>query len=102
MAVNVTIAVSGGEAPIASYEISGGADGEIRPSDGAKTFKIGQVGSSVSFLTVKRIGDGTISVRSSPKATFEVDGNYKSPKKTTSFKFSAKNTKLMVRELVKK
>ena len=97
MATSVTIQV-GGSARVCDYEVSAGAEGTLSGRE-SKTVEIGTQGSSISFLTVKRVGPGTISLKASGKCSISVDGA--KDKKTKSLSLSPKNNRAVVREAVK-
>ena len=106
MAASVSIIVSSDEPiPVVEYEVSAGASGEIRAADGQKTLNVGQDGSTISFLTVKRVGPGEFTIKClSGKVVVEIDGQYKKPKKISKggkVKLTAKNERVLVREQIK-
>ena len=104
MASKVSVRVSG-TSTVASCEISGGASVDLNQGSGTKQFTVGQSGSMIQFLTVRRESPGTIVISSiSGNLVVEVDGNYKSPKKLKpggKLTLSSKNTRALVKEAVK-
>ena len=97
MSCKVTVVCKGA----VDYEVSGGDSGTITKD--TKTFSIGQQGSMVQFLTLKRKEPGDISVKSKDGAIkLEIDG----PSKTKninrggSFKMASKGKRLVIFEKV--
>lgn len=101
MATTVTVQTPAGGGKVASYEVSGGADGDLA---GAKTFSIGAVNNVVSFLTVARVGTGSIKIKavSGPVRVSIDNGKDKPVRKGGSITLAAKNKRAVIREVPKK
>lgn len=101
MAAKVSVIIANGAGNVVECEVSGGAYHEA--GNGTHDYTVGTQGAMVSFLTIKRLAAGDITIRSAlGKLAVEIDGGKaKSVKSGSKIKLSSKNKQALVKEAVK-
>ena len=103
MATKVSVTAGKGSGTFAECEISGGRDAALSSGD-TFTDTVGVSGGAIQFLTVRRKGDGDISVKADDGSiVVEIDGGKgKNVSKGKTIKLPAKAKRVNVKEPVKR
>lgn len=97
MATAVHVQVSG-PGKVLDFEVSGGAEGVLAGTE-SRDFTIGAQGAMVSFLSLRRVGPGTVRIKAAGKVSASVDGG--KDKRGKSVSFGASNNRVTIREAVR-